>query len=231
MPTSKSVLIIDDDRAFCQNVTTFFARHAVACQSLHDPRQILSRNLSTVALILLDINMPGLDGLTVLPLLKARSDTPVIMVSGVSDLNVKLAALRAGAEFHFTKPVSLDELFLVCARRLSLVVSPSDTPPGPWVLDARTHRLTSPEGTSIGLTMTETRLLSLLLQDAPKETDRLALVEILTGSRQEDPRAIRSLEVILSRLRTRFRHAGETLPIKATRNIGYIFLGEASVMA
>ena len=230
MPSDKNILIIDDDALFNRNVASFFLQRGQPCEDLRDPRKILSVDLSKFSLILLDINMPGLDGLSLLPLLKANRDIPVIMVSGVSNGESKIAALKAGAEFYFTKPVALDELYFVCARRLSLVASEESTQVDGWSLDVRRHQLTSPEGRVIGLTQTETRLLVEILRNAPLETDRLTLLEIMTGQREDDPRAHRSLEVILSRLRTRFRHLGESLPIKASRNVGYTFLGTAKVL-
>lgn len=225
------ILVIDDDADFCENVTRFFASRGQACQGLANPQLILAQDLSRVVLVLLDIDMPGLDGLTLLPLFKARQDIPVIMVSGVSDLDARLAALRAGADYFFTKPVALDELFLVCARRLALAPPAANRhASAPWTLHVRTRQLTSPEGSTIGLTLTECRLLETLFRNAPKEINRLQLTEIITGQRVDDPRSIRSLEVILSRLRTRFRHGGESLPIKAERNIGYVFLGTANII-
>ena len=225
-----TILLIDDDAAFCENVARFITDRGQACQGLSNPQLILAQDLSRVALVLLDIDMPGLDGLTLLPLLKARQDIPVIMVSGISDLDARLAALKAGADFFFTKPVALDELFLVCVRRLMQKPPALQMAPAPWSLHVRTRQLTSPQGTSIGLTMTECRLLESLFASAPAEIGRLALIEIMTGERTEDSRSLRSLEVILSRLRTRFRHGGETLPIKAERNVGYVFLGTARIL-
>jgi two-component system, OmpR family, response regulator len=230
MRTDKNILIIDDDALFNRNVASFFSQRGQSCEYIRDPRKILSVDLSKFSLILLDINMPGLHGLSLLPLLKANHDIPVIMVSGVSNGASKIAALKAGAEFYFTKPVALEELYFVCARRLSLVASEESAQVDRWTLDIRRHQLTSPEGRVIGLTQTETRLLAEILRNAPLETDRLSLLYIMTGQREDDPRAHRSLEVILSRLRTRFRHLGETLPIKASRNVGYTFLGAAKVL-
>jgi DNA-binding response OmpR family regulator len=230
MQSKKNILIIDDDALFCQNIIDFFSLRGQICDALSDPCRILSFDLSHFNLILLDMNMPGVNGMSLLPMLKAHSDIPVIVVSGVCDAESKVAALKAGADFYFSKPVSLEELYFVCVRRLSLVL-PQDNPPTPsWILDSRSHQLTSPEGTAIGLTQTETKLLYEILGNAPLETDRVSLLEILTGRREDDPRASRSLEVILSRLRTRFRHLGQTLPIKASRNVGYAFLGTAKVL-
>lgn len=228
MTTERRVLIIDDDRAFCRAVAAFFARHGLACDTLTDPRLVLSQDLSGIALVLLDIGMPGLDGLALLPLLKARRDVPVMMVSGTADLDMKLTALRAGAEFHFTKPVALDELLLVAARRLSL--GHAARPTRPWTLDLHRRSLTSPSGEEIGLSGTEARLMEAVIRAAPGEVPRAVLIAILTGMAGEDPRAARLLEVILSRLRTRFRAMGQTLPVKASRGVGYIFLGCGQVI-
>lgn len=230
MRSDKTILVIDDDALFTRNLASFFSQRGQPCQDLGDPQKILSVDLSRVSLILLDINMPGLDGLSLLPLLKANRDIPVIMISGVSNRETKIAALKAGADFYFTKPVALDELYFVCARRLSLVTDDDQTQMHGWTLDVRRHQLTSPEGKVIGLTQTETRLLAKILHNAPYESDRLSLLEIMTGQRDDDPRAHRSLEVTLSRLRTRSRQLGETLPIKASRNVGYTFLGAAKVL-
>lgn len=230
MQSEKTILIIDDDVIFNKNIINFFHLYGQRCEELSDPCKILSVDLSKFSLILLDRNMPGLDGMCLLPMLKAHSDIPVIVVSGICDGESKVAALKAGADFYFTKPVSLEELYFVCARRLSLMTPKDHQSPYNWTLDIRSQKLTSPEGKTIGLTLTETRLLSEIFHNAPRETDRFSLLEIITGEREDNPRANRSLEVILSRLRTRFRHLGETLPIKASRNVGYVFLGQGKVL-
>jgi two-component system, OmpR family, response regulator len=230
MESDNIILVIDDDTVFCRNVATYFTQRGQPCKWLDDPKLILSWDLSKVALILLDIDMPAVTGLTLLPMLKANRDIPIIMVSGVSDADTRVSALTDGADYYFVKPVGLEELYLTCTRRLSLAGPRSGASDGIWTLDQRRRLLTSPEGTTVGLTLVETRLLSAILCNAPNDTDRPTLLEILSGRPCDDPRAIRSLEVTLSRIRTRFRHYGETLPIRSTRNVGYCFLGTAKIL-
>lgn len=100
------VCIVDDDAAVCDALALAFAIDGITCQSFHDGASFLRHCAALAPLcVLLDVDMPGMDGLAVLSELKRRRfRAPVIMVSGRSDIPLAVEAVRRGAIDFLEKP-------------------------------------------------------------------------------------------------------------------------------
>ncbi len=111
---AKRILIIDDEEKLCALVTTFLEKKGYSAVSAKNGKQgIKAARYRIPDLILLDINMPKMDGFAVLEQLKADARTmsiPVIMLSGRGDDESKLRAASLYSEHYITKPFDLEEL-------------------------------------------------------------------------------------------------------------------------
>lgn len=226
------ILLVDDDKDFCDSVANYFEMRGSDVLTATDPRLLTSMNLNEFRVILLDIDMPRLPGLDVLKLIREQNDhVTTIMVSGRSDLTTRLSSLDNGADFFMAKPIDLAELYLVVQRVVGREEeAASNDPRDCWQLSRSRHALVAPNGGEFGLSASEYRVLDLLFANSPEPVSREELTEAATGRLDIAKTYSRALEVLISRLRTRSSSEGQKLPVKALRNAGYVFHGVCKMM-
>jgi two-component system, OmpR family, response regulator len=223
----RKIVLVDDDALFCDSVKEYFSGKDMTVLSVTDPELLGLLDLTNVAIILLDIDLPGVSGLELLRTIRKSYHQSVIMVSCHGDEATRLECLNGGADFFFTKPVSLAEMSLVAARIMGRAVAHEQT--NRWVLSKGECCLHTPDSRSIGLSAAEYRLLEILFERSPDAVTREELAEKLSMANVNPMRVTRALEVMLSRLRTRSSSFAFKLPIKALRNVGYVFHGSGIV--
>ncbi|MEZ0093851.1 response regulator [Streptacidiphilus sp. EB129] len=171
------VLIVDDEPQMLRALQINLEARQYTVATAADGTRALDEAARTPPdAIILDLGLPGLDGVDVIRALRVWSQVPVIVLSGRSDAGEKIAALDAGADDYVTKPFSMNELL---ARLRAVLRRPAteDLPGGSAVIGDHTvdlarctARLTHddgtapPEGAAIRLTPTEWRILTVLIQ-------------------------------------------------------------------
>lgn len=231
MQNSPEVLAVDDDVVFVTSLKTYFADNAVGVATISDAVLSTAVDFQKFKVVLLDLDMPGMSGVEVLKSIVAEPLRPsVIIVSSHSDLETRISLLEKGADFFLPKPVDLNELLLVCKRCLGR--SQQDFEVGQqWRLSRLEHSLNAPDGSAYGLTSSEYIILEHLFEACPEYVTKDKLVKaISTKEGEEAYSSYRSLEVMISRMRSRFSSPDCPLPIKALRNVGYVFHGNGSVI-
>lgn len=229
MTEQPNILAIDDDHAFIGNLKTFFLRRGIGLATISDSILALALDFHKFKLVLLDLDMPGLSGEEVLARIPSGRRPIVIVVSGHSDLETRLRVLDQGADFFLPKPVDLTEVLLICRRALGRE-APNGEMGRIWTLSRTNHTLCSPQGTIFGLTFSEFKILELLFEANSNVVTKETLAHAITA--REGAAAVtfyRSLEVMISRMRTRFSEHDLPLPIRALRNVGYIFHGQGLI--
>ncbi len=229
MPDHPEILAIDDDQTFLADLKTFFEGHGIGVVALSDSVLAGSLDYEKFTVVLLDLDMPGRTGQEVLAGIPTHRRPIVIIVSGHSDLDTRIHLLEIGADFFLPKPVDLPEVLLICRRILGRKGGEQDAGQ-PWTVSRSRHTLTSPTGTAFGLTSSEFRILELLIETSPGVVTKDLLASAVAA--REGAAAIafhRSLEVMISRMRTRFSETDHPLPIKALRNVGYTFHGQGEL--
>lgn len=182
--------------------------------------------------LLLDINMPGEDGLSILRRLRVDRQLPVIMLTAAGEVIDKIVGLEMGADDYLPKPVDLREL----EARIKAVLrrgAPKVTPLAPadasarigfdgLVVDIEAARLFGREGEEIPLTSMEFRLLRVFVERRGRVLNRDQLLE-LAHDRGWDP-FDRSIDIRISRLRRKIeRVPSKPELIRTVRGIGYVF--------
>jgi two-component system OmpR family response regulator len=183
-----------------------------------------------VDLIVLDLMLPGMDGLELCRDLRARSKVPVIMLTARGDEMDRVLGLEMGADDYLAKPFSARELLarikVVLRRVRDLPIDPLAEDPerlefNGWTLDTRTQHLISPDGLVLPLSQAEIRLLQTLLRHPNRALTRDQLLD-LTQGREARP-FDRSIDVLIGRLR---KHLGDDARepelIKTVRGRGYM---------
>jgi DNA-binding NtrC family response regulator len=106
------ILVIDDDKDISEMVKTYLASNGYLCRAINDSGKAISGVISCKPkLIFLDIVMPGIDGMELLDYIrKTDPEIKIIMMSGVSDQDICINAVKKGASGYITKPFSLQQL-------------------------------------------------------------------------------------------------------------------------
>ena len=183
-------------------------------------------------LVVLDLMLPGEDGLALCRELRSRSSLPVIMLTARGEELDRIIGLEMGADDYLAKPCNPRELL---ARIKSVLRRTRTLPHGGgdatsvkfagWVLDLVKRHLIAPDGAVVALSSTEFRLLSIFVEHPNRVLSRNQLMNLVLG-RDSTP-FDRSVDVQVSRLRTRLRDEGrEPRIIKTVRNEGYVLAGQ-----
>ncbi len=204
------LLIVDDDREIRGLLAQYLDKHDFRTTAVADGREmrrVMER--SHVDLLVLDLMLPGEDGLTLCRDLRARSQVPIIMLTARGEDVDRIVGLELGADDYLAKPFNPRELLgRIKAILRRAAHAPRDPRPesvrgfsfGGWRLDTVTRTLTEDaSGTDVALSGAEYRLLAVLLGSANRVLSRTQLTELLRG-RDADP-FDRSIDVRVSRLR------------------------------
>ncbi|MBL6076864.1 response regulator [Belnapia sp. T18] len=226
---SPRILVVDDDPDMRGMIVSFLSDSGLnAMEAVERPdveRQLARDDL---ALVVLDLRLGAQSGLDLLREIRARSDIPVIIVTGERRDEVdRVIGLELGADDYVTKPFSLRELL----ARIRAVLRRQSTHPGPrraavrhrfegWMLDRRLRRLTAPDGTEVRLTKGEYALLCAFV-DAPGRP--LSRESLLQATHLHEDVFDRSIDVQVLRLRRKLDAGRAAGMIRTERGIGYIF--------
>ena len=170
---------------------------------------------------ILDIMMPGMDGIEVLKeVRKTGNDIPIIMLTAKSEIDDKVEGLDAGANDYLAKPFEMKEL--LARLRVLLRTHSSQTSSlltfGNTQLDQATFDLTGPEGTQ-KLSSKEYQLMEMLISSPKRIFSADTFLEKIWG--YDSDADINVIWVYISYLRKKLNSVGSDLKIKATRNVGY----------
>lgn len=229
------ILLVDDDRDIRELVSTYLNKNGLRTTVVSDGRQMRAFLEShAVDLIVLDIMMPGDDGLVICRDLRAGSHAsiPVMLLTARSDETDRIVGLEMGADDYVVKPFSARELL---ARIKAVLRRTRMLPPnlqvteigqtigfGEWELDTIGRHLIDRDGTAIGLSGAEYRLLRAFLDHPHRVLSRDQLLSLTQG--RESELFDRSIDLLVSRVRHRLRDdAREPSYIKTVRSEGYVF--------
>jgi two-component system, OmpR family, response regulator len=225
------ILIVDDDEDIRKLLEEYLRKNGFDAQAVADgPAMREALVAKPVSLVVLDLMLPGEDGLSLCRQLRARSQVPVLMLTAKGDPVDRIIGLETGADDYLAKPFDPRELL---ARIRSILrrakALPADTEINVpesfsfsgWRLDTRERNLRAPDGVVVPLSGAEYRLLLIFLQNPNAVLSRDQLSNFTFG-RDADP-LDRTIDMQVSRLRERLRdEAREPAVIKTVRGKGYV---------
>ncbi|MBA1244287.1 response regulator [Pseudomonas japonica] len=229
------VLIVDDDREIRELVGNYLKKNGLRTTLAADGRQMRAfLDTAQVDLIVLDIMMPGDDGLVLCRELRAGKHraTPVLMLTARDDETDRIIGLEMGADDYLVKPFAARELL---ARINAVLRRTRMLPPnlvvseqarllgfGDWRLDTTARHLLDAQGTVVALSGAEYRMLRVFLDHPQRVLSREQLLNLTQG--READLFDRSIDLLVSRLRQRLLDdARQPAYIKTVRNEGYVF--------
>jgi len=236
MDRTPHLLVVDDDREIRSLVAQFLTKHGFRVTGVKDGAEMM-RTLdgARVDLIVLDLMLPGEDGLSLCRRLRATpqtAQTPVIMLTAMGEETDRIVGLEMGADDYLAKPFSPRELL----ARIKAVLRRASAPPvagAPaaagtmlrfegWSLDLTKRELRSPDGVLVQLSAGEYDLLVAFVEHPQRVLTRDQLLDLARG-RSAVP-FDRSIDVQVSRLRRKIEpDPAEPTLIKTVRGGGYLF--------
>jgi len=223
------ILVVDDDPGMCTLLEAYLGDSGFAVETAVDGTamwQAVERGMPDA--IVLDLMLPGEDGLSLARRLRSQSNVPILMLSARGEEIDRVVGLEMGADDYLAKPFSPRELL---ARLRALLrrsqghaepTSPSALPAfGAFQLDTASHRLTR-EGVEVKLSTAEFALLRIFVEHPLRVLSRDTLIDMLKGY-ERDP-FDRSVDTRVTRLRRKIEpNPGEPVYIRTVRGEGYLF--------
>ncbi|HSV53362.1 MAG TPA: response regulator [Burkholderiaceae bacterium] len=228
------ILVVDDDEEITTLLCGYLSRyglqaHAAGCaQSMR--RLMASHHID---LVVMDLMLPGVDGLALARELRQASRVPIIMLTARTDLYDRITGLESGADDYVGKPFEPRELVARIQTVLRRVRGTHEATTGGaahadvvcfdgWSLHREERRLTSPQGMVVQLSNAEFRLLSTFLKMPRRLFSRDQLMELARGRAMDSFE--RSIDLLVSRLRQKLADdPRDPSMIKTVRGAGYLF--------
>ncbi|UNK49798.1 response regulator [Lysobacter sp. S4-A87] len=229
------ILVVDDDHDIRTMVADYLQKNGFRTSLAAEGREMRAiLDTNAIDLIVLDVMMPGDDGLVLSRNLRASKHKaiPIIMLTARDDATDRIIGLEMGADDYVTKPFSPRELL---ARINAVIRRTRMLPPnlqvteasrllefGQWRLDTTARHLLDPQSTAVALSGAEFRLLRVFLDHPQRVLSRDQLLSLTQG--REAELFDRSIDLLVSRLRQRLKDdPREPAYIKTVRSEGYVF--------
>jgi DNA-binding response OmpR family regulator len=238
MPGMPRLIVVDDEPELRQILFDYLGKHGFAVRTAASGHE-LDLHLATAPadLLILDITMPQEDGLSIARRVRARSTTPILMLTAANDVVDRVVGLEIGADDYVTKPFDLRELLarIRAVLRRTEPVPVESTQPAPVsedrervrfgkvLLDLNARCLLASDGERMPLTGMEFDLLNTFAQNPNRVLTRDRLLD-LAHNRDNEP-FDRSIDIRIARLRRKIEpDPAKPQVIKTVHGVGYIFV-------
>jgi DNA-binding response OmpR family regulator len=174
--------------------------------------------------VVLDIGLPGEDGMTIARRLRQACKCGIVMVTSYGRVNDRVQSFENGADLFFSKPVDIRELDAALRSLAGRIFGP---PSSSWRFNSLASKLHTPQGIEVPLSAQEFILMRKLMEIPGESVSRKDIFAAL--GQPDDQYADRRLETLVSRLRAKVRALDpeNELPVRSRHNLGYAFLAEA----
>ena len=221
-----NVLMIEDDPEFAALLSEYLSKFNIKVTNYEDPYLGLSAGIKNFDLLILDLTLPGIDGLEVCKEIREKYDIPIIISSARSDVSDRIVGLQIGADDYLPKPYDPKEMH---ARIMSLIRRYRKTAEKEEVvadsifrIDEKRHEIYFGDE-ALTLTPAEYEILEYLIKQHSFSVSREQLVYNCKSLKDKDSK---SLDVIIGRLRTKIGDSSKNPKyIFSVRGIGYKLIG------
>jgi len=218
------ILIIEDDPELALILTNYLTKYDMEVIGAEDPYIGLSLlTQHTFDLIILDLTLPGMDGLEVIPKIREISNIPIIISSARDDITDKVIGMERGADDYMPKPYDPRELVTrikTILRRTHSLEEKTEKKEEIFIIDAKAREIRF-KGNSLELTAAEYDILHMLIQHKNGSVSREHL--LYESDHIDDDSSIKNIDVIISRIRQKIAKVDpNNIYIKPIRGVGYL---------
>jgi len=213
------ILMIEDDLELAEILTEFLEQFDFVVETEDDPFKALSiLKLKTYDVVILDLTLPGMDGLEVCEAIRERQDIPIIISSARSDVTDKVKALELGADDYLPKPYDPRELearIYSVLRRYDAKEQLAISTPSDFKLDEAAMSI-SYKGRALDLTNAEYGILAYMIKKEGMVVSREDIIHNVSAINEDSSN--KSIDVMVGRIRSKL---GDKSLIESVRGIGY----------
>jgi two-component system, OmpR family, response regulator len=218
-----TVALVDDDSAYTEFLQQDLVERGMRVDVYGDSNDLLTAARAfDYDFYVMDLGLPGIDGVDLIKLLRRRTQKGVLVVSGRLGSDVFEQVLRAGADMYLTKPVRFEQVAIAMESVYRRIQPPESLTTNHWILDTWARKLVAPDGSPVDLSETDVALLKCFSATQGQIVTRAALKESLAqlpGHEAQD-----GLNATIFRLRRRIEKATPAaLPLQTKSRVGYVF--------
>lgn len=218
-----SVCIVDDDSDFISFLSRYLEARGCAVMAFESAEAFLEKPQALeMQFFLVDLTLPGADGVDLIGMIRAHGQAGIIVVSGRMGPDAFSSALAAGADMFINKPIRFDQIYqaiLSVTRRIGTTRLALRS----WVYDEDNGLLRSPSANYVRLTKTERKLLAALMASGGSTVDRQTLAKAGEIAASKDDR---NLDAAMFRMRRRIEQSTrEAAPFRTIHGSGYVATG------
>ncbi|MGB1227539.1 MAG: response regulator transcription factor [Poseidonibacter sp.] len=214
-----NILMIEDDPDFSVFLGEYLEKYNIKITNFEDPFLGLSAGISSFDLLILDLTLPGIDGLDVCKEISSKYDIPIIISSARADITDKIMGLQIGADYYLPKPYDPKEMYAVIQsllRRKNRVSKVEET--SEFILDKSKQKVIFKKGELV-LTQAEYEVLTSLIENKNAIVSRDQIVNECSSLSDSYSK---SLDVIIGRLRNKLNdNSKNPRYLFSIRNLGY----------
>lgn len=221
----RSLALIDDDAEYTEYLADFLRDRGVQVRVFADSNDLITQDGAyDHGFYIVDLMLPGINGLDLIKLLRRRTDAGLLVVSGRLAPEVFNEVLGAGADMYLAKPVQFEQVALAIQAVQRRVAAASPANP-PWRLDRRARQLVAPDGAVVDLSDSDLVVLECFAEAAGDTVTRDTLKQRLNRDAAEpEDGSADSLNATIYRLRRRIEKATPVpVPLQAKSRVGYQF--------
>lgn len=217
------LLLVEDEEGLSQALVEIFKKNKIGIDAvLNGIDGLKYAQTGSYDAVLLDIMLPGLDGISILKKLREEGNNiPVLLLTAKDDIADKVTGLDAGADDYLTKPFSTDELLArvrALTRRKGEIKSDNVTF-GDLTLNKKNCELQSSDGKAIKLSLKEFQILDLLFENPHQVITKEQIIDKIWGN--DSNAEYNNVEVYISFIRDKFENLKVSVRIRTARGIGY----------
>lgn len=216
-----TLALIDDDVEFTEFLSQYLRERGVAVDVFGDSNRFLAHTTPyDYDFYVVDLMLPGIDGIDLIKVLRLRSQAGVLVISGRLAPDVFAQVVDAGADMYLAKPVQFEQVALAI-KAVQRRAAKSAPQASPWQLDRRAKQLIAPDGAIVDLSETDQRVLECFVEANGADVTRESLRQRLG---QEDHESSDGLNATIYRLRRRIEKATPVVvPLQSKSRVGYVF--------
>jgi DNA-binding response OmpR family regulator len=225
----KTLALVDDDQEYLDYLSQHLREQGVSVDAFADSNRLLAHpGAYTYEFYVLDLMLPGVDGVELIKVLRLRTQAGILVVSGRLGSEVFDQVLTAGADMYLTKPVNFAQVTLAVHAVRRRMGSISQSSPS-WCLDGRARRLLAPDGATVDLSDGDMKLVECFVGAGGAVVSRETLQSAMGRDASEE--STDGVYAAIFRLRRRIERATPgNVPLQAKSKVGYIFRATLTAM-